>query len=312
MKINKIIFFALKLAVSTLLLYIVFSKMDISQVMPTMKKIGPLYFLAAIFIYILSQLISTMRWKLLLPDKFTVRRLFSLYMIGAFFSSFMPGVIGGDVVKAYYLNKDSRKLSLTLASIFMDRYLGYVSLMIIGMAAFPFSLRFIGEAVNINLYIFDVPVRWVFPAIFVAFIIGSFLFFGLQLGKRFRVVSEFYEYFVLLKAQKAVIIKAITLSVLLQLMGFAAVGFLASAMGEDIPLLLLCVFLPIIVTIASLPISIAGFGLREYSFVVLLGFIGIKPETALSLSFAWVLSILVGSLPGLVAYIRRSARAAAQ
>lgn len=295
MKINKAVFFGLKLLVSGLSLYIVFLKADVSQIVSMLRKIGFLPFLIACFLYILSIGGASWRWKLLLPDRFTFRKLFSLYMIGAFFSSFLPGVIGGDVVKAYYLNKDAKKLSLTLASVFMDRYLGYVSLMLIGMLSYPFALQFFGESVY----------RWVMPVIFVAFVIGSVLFFGLRLGKRFKTVSEFYEYFVLLKTKKDVIAKAIVISLGVQAAGLVAVAVLASAMGEKIPVLMLLVLLPIIITITSLPISISGLGVREGSFVVLLGLIGIRPAVATSLSLSWFFSTFLGSVPGLIAYIRR-------
>jgi hypothetical protein len=295
MKINKAAFFALKLLVSAFSLYLVFLKADIHQIISMLRKIGPAAFLLASLLYIVSICGATLRWKLLLPDKFRFRRLLSLYMIGSFFSSFLPGVIGGDVVKAYYLNKDAKHLSLTLASVFMDRYLGYVSLMIIGMAAYPFALPFFGES----------GYKWTMPAIFIAFVTGSVLFFGLKLGRRFKTVSEFYEYFVLLKAKKDVIAKAIAISLGIQTMGFIAVAVLASAMGEKIPVLLLFVVLPIVITITSLPISISGLGLREGSFVVLLGLIGIPPAVATSLSLAWFFSTFVGSVPGLIVYIRQ-------
>lgn len=288
----------LKLVVSSGSLYLVFSKTDMKQILSMLKKVGPFYFCAAAFIYIVSILISAVRWKLLLPEKFTVRRLFSLYMIGAFFSSFLPGVIGGDVVKAYYLNKDAKKISLTLASIFMDRYLGYVSLMIIGIVSFPFAMKFFGAS----------PYKWAMPVIFVSFVAGSFLFFGLQLGRRFRVVSEFYEYFVSLKTKKDVLVKTVALSLFLQVMGFMSVAMLAYAMGENIPVLLLFVFLPIIITITTVPISISGLGVREGAFVLLLGLIGVKPEVATSLSLSWFFSVFLGSIPGLLAYIRHSGR----
>ena len=295
---KKTLIFILKLLVSAGSLYIIFSKTDIGEMAFMMRKIGLFYFLLASFIYILSLLVSTARWKLLLPGEFTFKRLFSLYLIGSFFSSFLPGVIGGDVVKAYYLNKDAKKLSLTLASIFMDRYLGYVSLMVIGIAAFPFALRFFGGTVY----------RWVMPAIFVSFVIASFLFFGLKIGKRFKTVSEFYDYFVLLGQKKDVMTKAVLLSFLIQFMGFMAVAILASAMGENIPVMLLFVILPIVITITSLPISISGLGVREGSFVILLGLIGVRPEVATSLSLSWFFSIFTGSLPGLAAYIRHTGR----
>jgi uncharacterized membrane protein YbhN (UPF0104 family) len=296
MKINKVAFFALKLSVSALALYMVLLKADVNQIIAMFQKIGIVPFLLASLLYIVSICGATWRWKLLLPDRFTFRRLLSLYMMGSFFSTFLPGVIGGDVVKAYYLNKDAKKLSLTLASVFMDRYLGYVSLMIIGMAAYPFSLRFFGDS----------AFKWLMPSICVAFVIGSVLFFGLRLGKRFKTVSEFYEYFVMLKARKDVIAKAIVISLGIQVMGLIAVTVLASAMGEKIPVLLLFVFLPIIITITTIPISISGLGVREGSFVLLLGLIGIKPAVATSLSLSWFFSTFLGSIPGLVAYVRHT------
>ena len=296
MKINKAAFLGFKLLVSALSLYLVFSKAGPEQIFSMMKRIGPFYFLGACLIYLATQAVSTVRWKLLLPDKFTFRRLFSLYMLGAFFNSFLPGLIGGDVVKAYYLNKDAKKLSLTLASIFMDRYLGYAALMIIGAVAYPFALGYVGGAVF----------KWVMPAILCAFIVGSFLFFGLRLGKRFKTVSEFYEFFGLLNSRRDVIAKAVLISLVVQVMNFLAVALLASALDENIPVLLLFVFLPIIITITTIPVSISGLGVREGAFVLLLGLIKIRPEAATSLSLSWFFSTFVGSIPGLIAYIRQT------
>jgi len=51
-----------------------------------------------------------------------------------------PGLIGGDAIRAYYLTRMPKKISATLASVFMDRYIGFVSLMLIGIVAYPFSL----------------------------------------------------------------------------------------------------------------------------------------------------------------------------
>lgn len=286
----------MKLAVSGLSLYLVLAKNDISHMFDMLRGIGPLAFFTASSLYIIALVGATVRWRLLLPWEYPFRRLLSLYLIGSFFSSFLPGVIGGDVVKAYYLNKDAKKISHTLASIFMDRYLGYVSLVLIGIIAFPFSLKFFGGS----------PYKWVMPAIFVSFVVGSFLFFGLQLGRRFRTVSEFYDYFGTLWGKPGVMLKAVLISAFIQLAGFIAVAMLARAMGVRIPFLTLFVFLPIIISITTVPISISGLGVREGAFVVLLGLIGVRSEAATSLSLAWFFSSFVGSLPGLVAYMRHT------
>lgn len=289
---KKIVILILKLVVSSFSLYLISRKADMAQVILILKSLGLFTFLSASALYIMSQVFSTMRWQFLLPDKYPLKRLFSLYMIGAFFSSFLPGVVGGDAVRAYYLNKDAKKISVTLAAVFMDRYLGFVTLMVIGISAFPFSLNVFGES----------PQRWLMPGFFVSFVIGSFLFFGLRLGKRFRLMTGIYEYFSVIMKQRAVIVKTLLLSVVVQLLNFMSVLILASKMGEDISLLLLAVFLPIVITVVALPVSISGLGVREGTFVILLGLIGISPEAATSLSLAWFFSTFVGSLPGLVFY----------
>lgn len=289
---KKVLILILKLAVSSFSFYLISRKADMAQVIHILKSIGLFTFLSASSLYILSQVLSTMRWQLLLPDNYPLKRLFSLYMIGAFFSSFLPGVVGGDAVRTYYLNKDARKISVTLAAVFMDRYIGFVTLMLIGISAFPFSLKVFGDS----------PHKWLMPVLFVSFVMGSVLFFGLRLGRRFKLMTDVYEYFSVIKRQRAVIAKTLLLSVGVQVLNFANVIILASKMGEDISLLLLAVFLPIVITLVALPISISGLGVREGAFVILLGLVGISPEAATSLSLAWFFSNFIGSLPGLVFY----------
>src|SRR5574340_1102873 len=148
----------------------VFARTDEGQILAIIRSIGAPYFFLWVFLYLCAQLVSSFRWKILLPEPFSIKRLFSIYMIGAFFGSFLPGIIGGDAVRAYYLNKKAKKMSTTLASIFMDRYLGYVSLMLIGISATPFALRYFGDS----------PYKWIMPFIFSAFVVGSILFFILQ------------------------------------------------------------------------------------------------------------------------------------
>lgn len=295
---NKTFIFFFKLSVTVICLYLVFSKAGTQQILFIIKSINPAYFLAASLIYIVAQLASAFRWKLLLTEAFSIRRLFSLYMIGAFFSSFLPGIIGGDAIKAYYLNKDAKKLSLTLASIFMDRYVGYTALMIIGAVSFPFALRYFGSSEFV----------WIIPIIFMAFVAGSFLFFGLRIGRRFKGVSDFYDYFKNMKTKKDAVVKAFMLSLVIQFLNFAMIIVLALGIGKNIPLLVLCVILPVVVTVTSMPISVSGLGVREGAFMILLGLIGISPEVSTSLSLTWFFSIFVGSIPGLIAYMRYKSR----
>jgi uncharacterized membrane protein YbhN (UPF0104 family) len=294
LKTNRIFSLIIKFAISFALLYIVLSKTGIGQVFSTLKDMSLPIFISAILLYILAQLISTLRWKLLLPGMLGVRKLFSLYMIGAFFNTILPGVIGGDAVKGFYLYKAIGRGSLTLASIFMDRYIGFVVLIAICAIAFPFGYKYLQGS----------RIEWLLPFVVLSFIIASLLIFGLRLGKRIKILSGFYDYFHSYRNQKKVIIKTTLLSVLIQLSGIFAVYILAIGIGQHIPFLACLIFLPLIILFTTLPISISGLGVREGAFVLFFGLIGVKPEVATAISLSWFVTMTAGSLLGLVEYIK--------
>jgi uncharacterized protein (TIRG00374 family) len=221
LKTNRIFTLIIKFAISFALLYFVLSKTGIEQVFSTLKDMSLPIFISAILLYILAQSISTLRWKLLLPGVLGLRKLFSLYMIGAFFNTLLPGVIGGDTVKGFYLYQAIGKGSLTLASIFMDRYIGFVVLIAICAIAFPFGYKYFQGS----------RIEWLLPLVMLCFIIASFLIFGLRLGKRIKILSGFYDYFHSYRNQKKVIIKTTLLSVLIQLSGIFAVYILAISLS---------------------------------------------------------------------------------
>lgn len=294
LKVNKIFLFTIKLAISSALLYIVLSKTGLEQVFSTLKGMSLSAFISAIFLYLFAQLISTLRWRLLLPGVLGIRKLFSLYMIGSFFNTLLPGVIGGDAVKGFYLYQATGKGSLTLASIFMDRYLGFAMLMAICTIAFPFGYKYLQGS----------RIEWLLPISALSFIIASLLIFGLRLGKRIKLLSGFYDYFHAYQKQKEVIIKALFFSVLVHLSGISAVYMLALGIGQHIPFLACLVFLPLIIMFTAIPISISGLGVREGAFVLFFGLIGIKPEVATAISLSWFITATAGSLLGLIEYIK--------
>jgi uncharacterized protein (TIRG00374 family) len=293
-KANKILFVLLKIAISSVLLYAVLAETGAGKVLATLSGINVYAFISAVLLNILAQFISTLRWRLLLPEGLGLRKLFSLYMIGSFFNIFLPGIIGGDAVKGIYLYRETGKGSLALASIFMDRYLGFVVLIAICAAAFPFGYKYLQGS----------RIEWLLPFTILSFIVGSLLFFGLKLGRRIKFLSELYNYFYLYRNQRGVIGKALTLSVFVQLAGIISVYILSLGLGQHIPLLAFLIYLPLIILFSMLPISISGLGVREGAFVVFFGLIGVKPETATAISLSWFITLSASSLIGLVEYIR--------
>jgi len=294
LKANKVLFIAAKLAISSALLYFVLRKTGIEQVFLTLRSMSLFSFIAAVALYFVSQVISTVRWKLLLPEAIGIRKVFSLYMIGAFFNTLLPGVIGGDAVKGFYLYQLTGKGSMSLASVFMDRYIGFIALITLCAFAFPFGYKYLAGS----------HLEWLLPIVVFSFIIASFLIFGLRLGRQMRLLSEFYVYFHAYRNQARIIWQAFALSVLLQLVIIFAVYVLALGMEQQFPFLAFLIFLPLIILFTMIPVSISGLGVRESAFVLFFGLIGMKPEVATALSLLWFLAVTVASLIGLIEYIK--------
>lgn len=276
------------------MLYYVLSKAGISRVLTMISNIPLHIFIASVLIYIGCQVISTYRWRLLLMDKYPFWRLFWLYLLGSFFNTFLPGLVGGDAVKAYYLYKESGKGTQAFASVFMDRYLGFASLMIVGIVAYPFGFSYFKGS----------WIEWTLPLLVLSFFFGSLIVFGFRLGNRFKAMGDFYEYFHTYARNKALIVKIIALSSVIQVVIICAVWMLSRGLGQNLSILPFFIFIPMITTIATLPISIAGIGLREMTFVTFFGFVGLRPEEATALSFAWFLSITAGGLLGVIEYLK--------
>ncbi len=98
----------LKIAVTSALLYYVFSKINIEQVKALISQSNPWWILAAIACFFVSTIVSASRLlsffksiDLHIGWKFNLR----LYMLGMFYNLCLPGGIGGDGYKIYLLNK---------------------------------------------------------------------------------------------------------------------------------------------------------------------------------------------------------------
>lgn len=270
------------------------SKTGIERVVSALRNMDLLFFLIAVLIYLFSIFLCSIRWRLLLHEDFSFRRLFSFYLMGSFFNHILPGIIGGDAVKVYYLYKDTGSGGSALASVFMDRYVGFAALMLVGLVAFPFGLSYFRGSY----------IEWVLPLIILLFVVGSFFIFGLKVGRKIKFLSGFYDYCLMYKGKRDIIVKTFLISLIVQIIIIFAVYFISLGLEANIPLLPFFMFIPIISTVATVPISIAGIGVREASFVLLFGFLGVSPVQATAISFAWFLSFVTGSLPGLVEYLR--------
>ena len=176
MKIDrKLVFTFLKIALTFILLYVVFSNIPLKEIWVVLKKSNPfLLFLAAIS-FVLSQLVSANRllalfkWSGFVLDS---KKNYILYLVGMFYNFFIPGGIGGDAYKIYILNKEYKWPVKKLTSVvFVDRLMGLIAIGIL-LIIFCFFIPFFTQenlfwllfvVLVIGLFFSYFFIKWLFP-----------------------------------------------------------------------------------------------------------------------------------------------------
>ncbi|HQA04148.1 MAG TPA: lysylphosphatidylglycerol synthase transmembrane domain-containing protein [Thermodesulfovibrio thiophilus] len=285
---KKYIKLSIRLIISVSLIFYLFYKVDIIHVANSLILINPLFFLLASFLYILSSYISTLRWKIFISNsELTTSKLFSIYLIGSFFNIALPGTVGGDIVKVFMI-KEKTGVTEALASVFIERYTGLAALLIIG---FGFFCLFYGE-------IPKQPLIWTVPLSFFAFIIGTAFLLWIS---NFKFFKTFRDY--ILSFQRKQIIQALVYSLGVQIIVILSVYVIFIGLNLSISFFKVAIFLPIIILITMLPISISGTGVREWCFILFFSN-SLGQANVVAVSILWFLSQVLASLVGGVEYLR--------
>lgn len=113
----------------------------------TLKQIfldvNPLIFLLPLFMYFASQVVVAIRWWLLLKTqqiKIPVTKAITLHLLGLFYNIFLPSAVGGDLIRAWYVTKHTQHRFEAVLSIFVDRVLGFLSMIILVLLAWAMFL----------------------------------------------------------------------------------------------------------------------------------------------------------------------------
>lgn len=280
-KTKKILKIVLKALFSIAAILFVFSKIDINQVLSVISHASIPFLIGAIFIYVGSQVLSAMRVNTMiatLPLPLGTLMNIRLYWLGMFYNFFLPGGVGGDGYKVYYLNKHYKQPAKSLIFILLGDRLSGMAAIIIYLLLFA---SFFIEKLNL-------PLREYYFLLIPFVLLGYYLFL----------------YFTKRSACKA-FWRVLSFSMVIQGLQMCTATFILLALHGEIDDTESYMFLFLISSIASaIPISVAGVGIREFVFVYGSAILGTDPAIAVSLSILFYLSSLISALPG-IAYVFR-------
>jgi len=268
-------------------------------------NLSPVIFMVGILCFLVSVAVISLRLKLLLSTQDINMGgfyLIKLSLMSYFFSSFLPTSAGGDFVKAFYIAKSSGRTLESYTTVFIDRFIGMFTIFLLGSAA----LLGLGGFAKYSF-------RWLLPAllgisiIFFLFIVNkkaakglSRFFIHMAPERLNRILSKTYNAMHMIKNHKEKIVIALFLSILGQVVCFAAIYFFARDLGSSISLKLALLVMSIATVLSMMP-SIYGVGPREMSIVFILGPI-IGEDKGLLIAFLWLCLLLTMSLLGGITY----------
>ena len=314
---RKTLFTAAQIVVTLALLWFVFrDPAKRGEMITTFRGANPWWLFAGIAIYGVVELLAGWRWVILLRVQgvnLTVARTFSLLLIGLFFNFFIPGGTGGDVVKIYYLLKETPgQKTAALLSVLMDRIIGLIALIILAHAIilvhwdWLMSTPTTAQGVWTTLIILGASVSGIaFTFTITGFGLVHLLPAKFPMRDRLAEIALAYNLYGRAWRQS---LGAFVLSMFAHL-GYFAIFYCAAAAlradGVRIPTLgELTAIMPVVNTIAAMPISLGGLGVREGLFQVFLGQLcGVTEAVAVVISSTGYLLTLVWGVFGGVIYL---------
>jgi len=308
---QKTLLLAAKILASAGLLYLALRGIDFGQVKARLANINFAWMVAAAAVALFQLWLGAVRWRdvtRVCGTTLPLGQAFRYNFIGAFFNQTLPSAIGGDAVRLMLLGRSGAGWRTATYSVFIDRAIGLIALAVLVLATLPLSwqlildekgryaIAFLGlAAIGAGagfLLLGWLPFPWLdswFPTrhLRACSLVANQVIFGRASALRIAVVS------ITIHVLAVVIIWLIAQSIV--------------AAGQPGQLLAL---VPPVMLITMLPISIAGWGLREATMMVAFGYAGLPQADGLTVSLLFGTMIFaIGAAGGLV-WILSSEKAA--
>jgi uncharacterized protein (TIRG00374 family) len=301
---RRLISFAIKFAVSAVLLWLLARGIDVDAVGRQMAGADPLMLIVGVILAAAVIPMAAMRWQLVtqaIRQPVSLRHTQSITLIGWFFNQTLPSTIGGDAVRVYLAYRTGITKKGAIHGILLDRLMGlFVVLVLATIFLAPLLAGITVEFQKWFLIAFIIAGYGGYAVVY--FVSARFAQpldrFGV--GRMARDLSRDARATLLSLSPGGVILG---ISVVLQIVQIGSVYAIAAAVGAEVSFYAIMVAVPAVLLISSLPISLAGWGVREQSMVLALGAMGVGSTDALAISVLLGLSWIVIGLPGALVWL---------
>ena len=252
-----------------------------------LHALNPLSFLWIASLCITTMALTSFRWNILLRIfnfRYTLWETLKLSLIGTFFNTFMPGAVGGDIIKTYYIyaeEKDKKSKILASFSVLLDRAVGLATLIFFSTLLFLFFWNDIADNVTFRkLFWFALSCSMLGASgIIVLWVLSkkNLNRVSTEQEKRFpKWLSSCFEIISHLKGKWHYIYVSLLMTFVTQSITISIFYFAARALGfYDIPLKTFFLAVPLGMLVMALPLTPAGVGTSQAAFLLMFQWIGV-------------------------------------
>lgn len=266
----------------------------------------------AIALVVVDRALMAYRWIVLLcpidpatrPPLSDVIRIFFL---STFAGTFLPTSIGADVVRAFGLSQLRVASGQAVASVLMDRLLGVVSILIMGVVGLATaqtqdlaSIRAIEVPLAITAVVSACAAAVVFSES--AASLAEEIALRLPFGIVRRLATDLTRATRAYGRHHGELANVLLVSLTVQVLRIIQAYCLGRALAIELPMLAYFAFVPLILLVMLLPVSINGIGPSQVAFVWFFGRAGVADAQSFALSILFVALGIVGNLPGGLLY----------
>lgn len=216
------------------------------------------------------------------------RKLVYLNFIGLFFNLFLPSSLGGDVVKAYYISKESGTKLKSISSIVADRLFGLTAVIFVALISLPFFFTQESDPhLTISVLVFAS-----------AFFLVVTLLLNQRMAKKFSFVknliptqglkqklTDFYHTISYFRHHPKMLLTCFGLSLMVQIVAISMGYLVSNSLSLNVDFYIFLLILPVTSIISMLP-SLGGLGVREASVVYFLSkYSSVEGATAFVLAY---------------------------
>ncbi len=295
---------AVKILVTLAIFFLIFRSIDIRKVAATIGDAHLGYVLLGFAAQFLSTFLASYRWNIIMKElRFGQRFLFYLksYFKGAFFNQALPTSIGGDALRVLDIVRLGFRKRDAFAGVFIDRLVGLSGLLMLNLLANMLRPGLLPD-----------EIFWIINALSTGGICAILILMAVQRFNlaRFRFFRKSWLRPLyglsrrtnrVYRGNKGAIQIAMTL--LTHLFSIIAFYYLAQGVGMHYGLIIFLVIVPPVILLTLVPITLAGWGVREGAMVGLFTLIGADKTMVLSMSILYGVALIVTSLPGLYFYL---------